>query len=80
MQDTRRDPLVGQFFIVRDEHGQPTKAGRIRSRTLDGEYNVTVYGQGAPRGELMSTARMEAERWELYISEQNWRRAFTLGQ
>jgi len=76
MEHTKRDPLIGQFFIVRDAEGRPVKAGRIRSRTLDGEYDVTVYTSGNPRGELASTARMEAERWELYISETNWRRAF----
>jgi len=80
MQDTRRDPLVGQFFIVRDEHGQPTKAGRIRSRTLDGEYEVTVYGTGAPRGEVAASAQMATDRWELYINETNWRRAFARTQ
>ncbi len=76
-QQTQRDPLIGQHFIVRGPDGQPIKAGRIRSRTLDGEYDVTVYMAGGhPRGELASTARMEAERWELYIDEANWRRAY----
>lgn len=78
--DTKRDPLIGNFFIVRDEDGTPIVAGRIRNRTVDGEYNVTIYGQGGPRGELASTARMEAEQWELHINETNWRRAYASNQ
>jgi hypothetical protein len=32
--ETRRDPLVGNYFIVRGEDGRPTKAGRIRSSKI----------------------------------------------
>src|SRR5438046_1383067 len=66
MEQAKRDPIIGNYFIVRDGEGKTIKAGRIRNRTVDGEYNVTIYGQGEPRGELAGTARMEAERWELF--------------
>ena len=76
MQQTKRDPLIGQFFIVRSQGGQPVKAGRIRSRTLDGQYEVTVYTGGPPRGEITTSAQMAADKWELHINETNWRSAY----
>jgi len=76
MLKQQRDPLIGQFFIVRATDGRPMKAGRIRSRTLDGEYEVTVYGTGTPRGEVATSAQMATDKWELYLNETNWRRAF----
>jgi hypothetical protein len=69
------DPLVGQFVIVRDPDGQPIKAGRIRSRTLDGNYQVTIMTR-PKRGQVVTEAQMAAERWEFYIDEGNWRCAF----
>jgi hypothetical protein len=73
----QRDPLIGQFFIVRNVEGQASKAGRIRSRTPDGLYNVTVYtSKDGARGELANVARMESEGWELFINETHWRHAY----
>jgi hypothetical protein len=72
---TPRDPLVGQFVIVRAADGRPTRAGRIRSRTIDGNYQVTVMTN--PRhGEVVTEAQMAAEQWEFFINEGDWRRAF----
>ena len=73
---THRDPLVGNWFIVRDPTGRPIKSGRIRNRTLDGHYNVTVYTEDGPRGELATEAEMAAGKWELHIGEAGWRKSY----
>jgi hypothetical protein len=79
VEEQQHDQLVGRYFIVRDNKGRPIKAGRIRSRTLNSDmYDVTVYVAGeSPHGEVISAARMETERWEFFIGEENWRRAYS---
>ncbi len=74
-KSTVRDPLVGQFVIVRGPHGAPVKAGRIRSRTPDGNYQVTIMTT-PPHGEVVTEVQMAAEQWEFHIDEGNWRRAY----
>jgi hypothetical protein len=79
--EQNRNPLVGQYILVRDPAGHPARAGRIRGVTPSGEYLVTIYVSGKPpRGEVVTPARMDAERWELYIDEKAWRGAYTRSQ
>lgn len=80
MEQVKRDPLVGSWFIVRGEHGEPRKAGRINSRTETGEYIVRVWfnADGTPsHGETVPRARLAAEGWLLFTNESSWRTAFT---
>jgi len=76
MRDQQQlDPLIGQFVIIRDADRRPTRAGRIRGRTPDGNYQVTVMTH--PRhGQVVTESQMAIERWEFFINEGDWRRAF----
>jgi hypothetical protein len=70
-----RDPLIGQYYISRDESGAVVKAGRIRDKSGD-MFLLTVYeANGSRRGEIVEPATMTG--WELYIDELNWRRAYS---
>lgn len=70
-----RDPLIGQYFISRDESGAAIKLGRVRDKTGD-MFLLTVYeANGSRRGEIVEPAHMTG--WELYIDEVNWRRAYS---
>jgi hypothetical protein len=83
MQQVKKDPLVGNWFIVRGEHGRPKKAGRINSRTEDGEYIVRVWfdADGGPQhGETVPRGRLTAEGWLLFTNEASWRTAFATMQ
>jgi hypothetical protein len=78
MQQTRRDLLVGNWFIVRDEQGEPRTAGRINSITESGEYVVRVWfnADGTPsHGETVPPAELRG--WLLFTNESSWRKAFT---
>ncbi len=79
MQRTKQNLLVGNWFIVRDEHGRPKRAGRINSRTDDGEYVVRVWfdADGTPsHGETVQPSRLTDEGWLLFTNESSWRAAF----
>jgi hypothetical protein len=78
MQQMKRDLLVGNWFIVRDEHGRPTKAGRINSKTEEGDYVVRVtFDASAPAyGEIVCPSRLKGEGWLLFTNESSWRTAF----
>jgi hypothetical protein len=78
MQDLKRDPLVGNWFIVRDARGQPRQAGRINSKTGTGDYLVRMtFDAGGPsHGETVAPARLTHDGWLLFSNEASWRAAF----
>ena len=82
MQHTKRDPLVGNWFIVRGQDGRPMKAGRINTKTEDGDYVVRVtFDENAPAyGEIVCPSRLRSEGWFLYTNESSWRTAFAAMQ
>ena len=77
MEYVKRDPLIGQFIILRGEDGRSKKAGQIKSKTEAGLYVVvmTYDASGPPHGELV--AQGDLPGWELYLTESAWRKAFT---
>jgi hypothetical protein len=77
MEQKRRDPLIGSFFIVRDADGRPSKAGRINSINEAGDYVVRVWfnADGSPTYSGVIEP-VFVRGWLLYTNEASWRTAF----